>query len=267
MTEPAIAADTYARWRASTLGLITERVEIQNVLELAGPLAGKRVLDVGTGDGTYALEAAARGAIVTGIDLDPTMLAAARTRANERGLSPSFVLGRAEALPFPDGAFDVVFAVTVLCLVSDARVVAREMARVLAPGGRLVIGELVASACGPRSVACAAGSARGPGVTLASGRGARSLFLSRARACTWRPYVARSSFHPAARRRVSSRRSSRCSRASTHPAPRSLSSPEIGPADLALTFRDVSGRNACTPGTCIVTSWLGVSSSLSRYFR
>ena len=142
MTEPAIAADTYARWRASTLGLITERVEIQNVLELAGPLAGKRVLDVGTGDGTYALEAAARGAIVTGIDLDPTMLAAARTRANERGLSPSFVLGRAEALPFPDGAFAVVFAVTVLCLVSDARVVAREMARVLAPGGRLVIGEL-----------------------------------------------------------------------------------------------------------------------------
>jgi ubiquinone/menaquinone biosynthesis C-methylase UbiE len=142
MTEPTIGADTYARWRASTLGRITERVEMGVVLGLAGQLAGKRVLDVGTGDGTYALEAAARGAFVTGIDLDPNMLTAARTRANERGLSATFETGRAEALPFAAGTFDVVLAVTVLCLVSDARIAAREMARVLAPGGRLVIGEL-----------------------------------------------------------------------------------------------------------------------------
>ena len=142
MTEPAIGADTYARWRASTLGRITERVEMDVVLGLSGQLAGKRVLDVGTGDGTYALEAAARGAFVTGIDVEPTMLAAARTRANERRLSATFATGHAEALPFADGTFDVVLAVTVLCLVSDARIVAREMARVLAPGGRLVIGEL-----------------------------------------------------------------------------------------------------------------------------
>lgn len=142
VTEPEIGADTYTRWRASTIGRITERVEMGVVFGLAGQLAGKSVLDVGTGDGTYALEAAARGAIVTGIDLEPTMLAAARTRANERRLSASFETGRAEALPFADGTFDVVLAVTVLCLVSDARSVVREMARVLAPGGRLVIGEL-----------------------------------------------------------------------------------------------------------------------------
>lgn len=142
MTEPTICAATYARWRASTLGRITERVEVGVVLGLAGQLAGKRVLDVGTGDGTYALEAAAWGAVVTGIDLDPVMLAAARTRAKERGLSATFETGRAEALPFADGTFDVVLAVTVLCLVSDARIAAREMARLLAPGGRLVIGEL-----------------------------------------------------------------------------------------------------------------------------
>jgi hypothetical protein len=50
VTEPAIGADTYARWRASTLGRITERVEM------------KRVLDGGTGDGTYALRSrSARG--------------------------------------------------------------------------------------------------------------------------------------------------------------------------------------------------------------
>ena len=142
VTEPAITTDAYARWRASTLGRITERVELDVVLGLAGPLAGKRVLDVGTGDGTYALEAAARGAVVTGIDLAPGMLEAARSRARDRRVAASFELGRAEALPFADGSFDVVIAVTVLCLVADPRLVMREMARVLAPGGRLVIGEL-----------------------------------------------------------------------------------------------------------------------------
>jgi SAM-dependent methyltransferase len=45
-------------------------------------------------------------------------------------------------LPFPDGGFDMVFAMTALCLVADAELAFREMARVLRPGGRLVVGEL-----------------------------------------------------------------------------------------------------------------------------
>jgi ubiquinone/menaquinone biosynthesis C-methylase UbiE len=105
-------------------------------------LAGKRVLDVGTGDGTSALAAASRGAVVTGLDVDPAMLDAARARAERRGLTISLRTGRAEALPFDDGSFDVVLAVTVLCFVSDAPTAVGEMARVLAPGGRLVLGEL-----------------------------------------------------------------------------------------------------------------------------
>lgn len=135
-------AASYARWRASTLGAITERVEARVVFDLVGPLRGRRVLDVGTGDGTYAVEAARRGADVIGLDIDPAMLAAARSRSESAGVAIALREGRAERLPFEDGAFDVVLAVTVLCLVPDARAAVREMARVLVPGGRLVLGEL-----------------------------------------------------------------------------------------------------------------------------
>ncbi len=141
MTEASFA-ETYERWRTSTLGRITERVETAVVLDLLGPLRGKHVLDVGAGDGTYAIEAAARGGVVTAIDRDPAMLDAARRRSSERGVDVTFRVGRAERLPFQDGAFDVVCAVTVLCLVEEPAAAVREMARVLAPGGRLVLGEL-----------------------------------------------------------------------------------------------------------------------------
>jgi SAM-dependent methyltransferase len=112
------------------------------VFELAGPLAQRRLLDIGAGDGTYALEAASRGADATALDSDQSMLDAAEMRAKRRGLSVAFQRGQAEALPFGDGSFDVVLAVTVLCLVPDPATAVREMARVLAPGGRLVLGDL-----------------------------------------------------------------------------------------------------------------------------
>ena len=134
--DPVITAETYARWRASTLGGITERVETTLVFALAGQLAGKRVLDVGTGDGTYAFEAASRGAVVTGLDSEQPMLDAAQTRVAQRGLSVTLRQGRAQELPFKEGSFDVVLAVTVLCFVPEAATAVREMARVLVPGGR-----------------------------------------------------------------------------------------------------------------------------------
>lgn len=142
MTEPVVGAQTYARWRATTLGEITERVETRVVFDLAGPLRGRRVLDVGTGDGTYAIEAVERGAIVTALDLEQEMLDAVRARAASRGVEVTLQQGRAERLPFEDASFDVVIAVTVLCFVPDAQRAVREMARVLTPGGRVVLGEL-----------------------------------------------------------------------------------------------------------------------------
>jgi SAM-dependent methyltransferase len=139
---PRTSPGTYAGWRATPLGHITEQLELELVLDLAGPLAGKRVLDVGTGDGTYAIAAAAQGAEVTGIDPSPDMLAAAAQRATDRGVELDLRPGVAEQLPVEDGSFDVVLAVTVLCFVGDPARAVREMARALAPGGRLVLADL-----------------------------------------------------------------------------------------------------------------------------
>ncbi len=146
MTEPApsvqIGPTSYTSWRATPLGAITEALEQRLLLGLVGDPAGRRILDAGCGDGALACTLAARGAVVTGVDPDPAMLAAARGRADRAGVQPTFVAGRVDRLPFPDASFDVVVAVTVLCFVPDAAGAVREMARVLRPGGRLVIGEL-----------------------------------------------------------------------------------------------------------------------------
>lgn len=143
MSNPSVVtAESYVRWRGSSLGRITEKVEMDLIFALAGAMAGKRVLDVGTGDGTYAMETASLGAVVTALDPQQDMLNATRRRMRQGGHSVRLRRGRVEALPFDDQSFDVVLAVTVLCFVPDARTAAREMARVLVPGGRLVIGEL-----------------------------------------------------------------------------------------------------------------------------
>jgi ubiquinone/menaquinone biosynthesis C-methylase UbiE len=134
--------DAYRRWRASRLGRITDALEEAMLLELIEPTAGLRVLDAGCGDGALATALVRLGAKVTGVDADPHMLAAARARAAAMGLPVTFLEGDVRALPFPDASFDVVVAVTVLCFVRDAQRAVHEMARVLKPDGRMVIGEL-----------------------------------------------------------------------------------------------------------------------------
>jgi SAM-dependent methyltransferase len=133
--------DAYRRWRASRLGQITDRLEEDLILEIVGPTAGLRILDVGCGDALLAVALAEKGATVTGVDADPRMLAAGRVRADASGVAVHLKQGDIYALPFVDG-IDIVLAVTVLCFVDDAGCAMQEMARVLRPGGRLVIGEL-----------------------------------------------------------------------------------------------------------------------------
>ena len=60
-----LGPEAYVRWRASEVGAITERLERHLILELAGEVHGRTVLDVGCGDGDLALELAKSGATVT----------------------------------------------------------------------------------------------------------------------------------------------------------------------------------------------------------
>ena len=132
----------YAAWRASVLGRTTEAIEHRLLGTLLGNVTGRAVLDAGCGDGTLALDLARAGADAVGVDADPAMIAAAREAARAAGSGARFEVGRVEALPFPAAAFDAVVAVTVLCLVADPARAMAEMARVLKPGGVLVVGEL-----------------------------------------------------------------------------------------------------------------------------
>jgi ubiquinone/menaquinone biosynthesis C-methylase UbiE len=100
------------------------------------------MLDVGCGDGAYALAAAEAGARVAGVDASLTAVKAARRRVAAAGLGAAFLVGAASRLPFPSGRFDVVLAVTVLCFVPDPEEAVAEMARVLRPNGLLVLADL-----------------------------------------------------------------------------------------------------------------------------
>ena len=156
-TKPvAIVPAAYRAWRETSLGAVTERLELTAMLDLMGALKGVRVLDVGCGDGLLACHVAARAGIVSGVDADPVMREAARERANEEVAHVTFFEAGAESLPFPNDAFDLVCATTVLGFVKDADRAFVEMARVLRPGDALVIGEL-----GRRSLCSAERQPRG----------------------------------------------------------------------------------------------------------
>ena len=102
----------------------------------------ERVLDLGTGTGAVAERAAAivgTGGQVVGIDVSPGMLTRAQERMATRGLSNVTLReGRGESIPAEDDAFDVVLSSLVLMYVIDRAAAAREIARVLRPGGRLI---------------------------------------------------------------------------------------------------------------------------------
>lgn len=102
----------------------------------------EQVLDLGTGTGAVAKRAAAivgtSGAVV-GLDISPEMLGLARHSAASLSLGNlKFLEGRAEAIPAEDSAFDVVLACLSMMYVIDREAAARQIARVLKPGGRFV---------------------------------------------------------------------------------------------------------------------------------
>ncbi len=114
-----------------------------DLLGMARPAAGEKVLDVATGPGEPAMtiaEAVGPKGSVTGIDLSETMVGIARTGAAERRLrNVAFKIMDAEKMQFSKGTFDLAISTFGFQIITDPEKAAREMFRVLRPGGRIAL--------------------------------------------------------------------------------------------------------------------------------
>ncbi len=118
----------------------------RRTLELAELRAGERLLDVACGAGTSALLAASEfAADATGVEYGHDAVRAARAAASASGCAEHvrFLHGDAETLPVADDQFDVVLCECALCTFPDQRRAVAEFRRVLRPGGRLALSDVV----------------------------------------------------------------------------------------------------------------------------
>jgi ubiquinone/menaquinone biosynthesis C-methylase UbiE len=130
----------------STADTITDANALRMIVAAATPGPGDTVLDVACGGGIIVCAFAPEVKHATGIDMTPAMLDRARQLAAEKGLANvSWDQGDVGSLPYADGAFDIVVTRFSMHHFLDPIGVLREMVRVCAPGGRVVVVDMYAS--------------------------------------------------------------------------------------------------------------------------
>ncbi|NJP92891.1 class I SAM-dependent methyltransferase [Nonomuraea sp. FMUSA5-5] len=139
--DPAVAVNDYDSFAEEYAAenensLLNAYIERPAMLDLAGDVSGRRILDAGCGSGALTARLRERGAIVTGIDASAGMLAVARRRLGDD--ADLRVADLREPLPFGDDEFDDVIASLVLHYLEDWGPTLAELRRVIKPGGRLI---------------------------------------------------------------------------------------------------------------------------------
>jgi SAM-dependent methyltransferase len=115
-------------------GTANDLIEIPAMNKLMGDVKGKKILDAGCGFGSYSISCAQRGALVTAVDISPTMIELAKQEAAQVGLELDFRVGDTTNLEdIPPDTFDMVISSVAACF--HIALFFQEMARVLKPGG------------------------------------------------------------------------------------------------------------------------------------
>jgi len=131
----------------ATFALAKRSAHAEKLAGLAAPQPQEFALDVATGPGTFLRALAPHVRRIAGVDFTPALLAGAQRMAREAGLTnAAFVRGDAHALPFRDASFDLLACGFSLHHFSDAAAAIGEMARVLRPGGRLALVDIIVPA-------------------------------------------------------------------------------------------------------------------------
>jgi len=136
---------------------VSEHPVHEALLKEIMPLEGKRILDVGCGNGTTVLKIAEQvgpNGKAVGIDFSTEGIAEAKKKAAKLGLDKvtEFRVADAEKLPFKDNYFDAVISECVVCLAPNKQKVLAEKTRVLKPGGKIVMHDVISMARMPKAV-------------------------------------------------------------------------------------------------------------------
>src|SRR5260221_8969375 len=135
----ALKARQQGAWSSGDYAVVGTTLQIvgEELCEALDIRAGQKVLDVAAGNGNVSLAAARRWCDVVATDYVPALLERARERAVAERLDIEFREADAEALPFPDGSFDVVVSTFGVMFTPDQDRAAAELARVCRSGGKI----------------------------------------------------------------------------------------------------------------------------------